>query len=88
MCYIFNSLKVCEGTQRRTVQAITTRIGVQLPNINAREKETESKQVLTIDEERVDQPEKSIKKNQLKSSDSPQVKTTVPINPLAKVAKH
>jgi hypothetical protein len=61
------------------VQAITTRSGVQLPEITVKRPVAETNKVPTSDEEQVEGSEKSTDKNLKENSDTPQAKAAVPI---------
>ncbi|XP_022872381.1 uncharacterized protein LOC111391398, partial [Olea europaea var. sylvestris] len=59
------------------VQAITTKSGVQLPQITVKRKETERTQIPTKDKEPMEQSEEAIEEDQQSVSDSPQLKTNI-----------
>ncbi|XP_022847624.1 uncharacterized protein LOC111370160 [Olea europaea var. sylvestris] len=61
------------------VKAITTRSGVQLPEIHIKRPATVIEKALAMGEEQVDELDKATKENQVESSDNPQVKATTPV---------
>ncbi|XP_022883158.1 uncharacterized protein LOC111399906 [Olea europaea var. sylvestris] len=68
-----------ETNPKEQVKAITTRSGVQLPEIHVKRPATVIEKAPTMDEEQVDELDKAAEENQVESSDSPQVKATVPV---------
>ncbi|XP_022872320.1 uncharacterized protein LOC111391352 [Olea europaea var. sylvestris] len=65
-----------EINPKEQVKAITTRSGVQLPEIHVKRLATIIEKVPTTGEEQVDESDKATEENQVESSDSPQVKAT------------
>jgi hypothetical protein len=70
-----------EGIEDPSVNAITTRSGVQLPEIHVKRPAVSKETIPTSDEEQVEQTEQMIETSTKESSDTPRVKATVPINP-------
>lgn len=70
-----------EVNPREHAKAITTRSGVQLPEIHIKKPVTNEESVLTSDEEQVEQTELTPEENAKMSSDTPRVKATAPVNP-------
>ncbi|XP_022875808.1 uncharacterized protein LOC111394287 [Olea europaea var. sylvestris] len=68
-----------ETNPKEQVKAITTRSGVQLPEIHVKRPATVIEKAPTMDEEQVDELDKAAEENQVESSDSPQVKATAPV---------
>lgn len=70
-----------EVNPKEHAKAITTRSGVQLPEIHVKRPVTNKETVPTSDEEQVEQTEHTPKESAKKSSDTPRVKATAPVNP-------
>ncbi|XP_022864581.1 uncharacterized protein LOC111384524, partial [Olea europaea var. sylvestris] len=68
-----------ETNPKEQVKAITTRSGVQLPEIHVKRPATVIEKAPTMDEEQVDELDKAAEENQVESSNSPQVKATAPV---------
>ncbi|XP_022889000.1 uncharacterized protein LOC111404422 [Olea europaea var. sylvestris] len=67
-----------ETPTAKQVQAITTRSGVQLPEITVKRKQTKRTQMPTKDKEPMKQSGEAIEKDQQTVSDNPQLKANVP----------
>ncbi|XP_022864248.1 uncharacterized protein LOC111384222, partial [Olea europaea var. sylvestris] len=68
-----------ETNPKEQVKVITTRSGVQLPEIHVKRLPTVIEKAPIMGEEQVDESDKASKENQVESSDSPQVKATPPV---------